>query len=126
MSKRLGGIIAENIHNNNIIIGCQPEKKYFVLHTVANPARGLLNREKKKKKSLAAPPPPPRAARSEKKKKKNTRRIHSLGAMQVGVTQAGGLGPSLYGEYVIRSFLPNGVFLPCDHVLDFLHQLIIM
>ena len=31
---------------------------------------------------------------------------------------------SLYGEYVIRSFLPNGVFLPCDHGLDFLHQLI--
>ena len=31
---------------------------------------------------------------------------------------------SLYGEYVVRSFLPNGVFLPCDHGLDFLHQLI--
>ena len=40
-----------------------------LLYTVANPARGLLNREKKKKKSLAAPPPPPRAARSEKNKK---------------------------------------------------------
>ena len=26
---------------------------------------------------------------------------------------------SLYGEYVIRSFLPNGVFLPCDHGLGF-------
>ena len=26
----------------------------------------------------------------------------------------------LYGEYVVRSFLPNGVFfLPCDHGLDF-------
>ena len=47
-------------------IGCQPEKK--LLYTVANPARGLLNREKRKRKSLAAhPPPPPRAARSEKK-----------------------------------------------------------
>ena len=22
-------------------------------------------------------------------------------------------------EYVVRSFLPNGVFLPCDHGLDF-------
>ena len=22
-------------------------------------------------------------------------------------------------EYVLRSFLPNGVFLPCDHGLDF-------
>ena len=31
---------------------------------------------------------------------------------------------SLYGEYVIRSFLPDGVFLPCHHGLDFLHQLI--
>ena len=31
---------------------------------------------------------------------------------------------SLNGEYVVRSFLPNnGVFLPCDHGLDFLHQL---
>ena len=29
-------------------IGCQPEKKYF--YTVANPARGLLNRGKKRKK----------------------------------------------------------------------------
>ena len=26
---------------------------------------------------------------------------------------------SLYGEYVVRSFLPNGVFLPCDHGLEF-------
>ena len=33
-----------------------------LLYTVANPARGLLNREKKKKKkSGRAPPPPPRA-----------------------------------------------------------------
>ena len=30
----------------------------------------------------------------------------------------------LYGEYVVRSFLPDDVFLPCDHGLDFLHQLI--
>ena len=30
---------------------------------------------------------------------------------------------SLYGEYVVRFSLPNGVFLPCDHGLDFLHQL---
>ena len=27
---------------------------------------------------------------------------------------------SYVGEYVVRSFLPNGVFLPCDHGLDFL------
>ena len=26
---------------------------------------------------------------------------------------------SLYGEYVVRSFLPNGLFLTCDHGLDF-------
>ena len=35
-------------------IGCQPEKNYF---TLANPARGLLNREKKM--SGSAPPLPP-------------------------------------------------------------------
>ena len=35
-----------------------------LLYTVANPARGLLNREKKKKKkSGSAPPPPPPPAR---------------------------------------------------------------
>ena len=26
---------------------------------------------------------------------------------------------SLYGKYTVRSFLPNGVFLPCDHELDY-------
>ena len=26
---------------------------------------------------------------------------------------------SLYGEYVVRSFLPDDVFLPCDHGLSF-------
>ena len=26
---------------------------------------------------------------------------------------------SLNGEYVVRSFLPDGVLLPCDHGLDF-------
>ena len=30
---------------------------------------------------------------------------------------------SLYGEYVVRFFLPDGVFLPCDHNLEFWHQL---
>ena len=24
-----------------------------------------------------------------------------------------------YGEYVVRFFLPEGIFLPCDHRLDF-------
>ena len=52
------------------LIGCQPEKHYF--YTVANPARGLLDREKKKKKSGSAPTPPlPRAAHSEKKSMEN-------------------------------------------------------
>ena len=46
-------------------IGCQPEK---LLYTVANPARGLLNRGKKKKSGSAPPPPSARAARSEKNK----------------------------------------------------------
>ena len=27
----------------------------------------------------------------------------------------------LYGEHVVHFFLPDGVFLPCDHGLDFLH-----
>ena len=45
-------------------IGCQPEK---LLYTVANPARGLLNREKKENEKVwQRPPPPARAARSEK------------------------------------------------------------
>ena len=30
---------------------------------------------------------------------------------------------SLNGEYVVRPLLPDGVFLPCDHGLYFLHQL---
>ena len=38
-----------------------------LLYMVANPARGLLNREKKKKKSLAAPPPPRRCSFGENK-----------------------------------------------------------
>ena len=29
-------------------------------------------------------------------------------------------------EYVLRSFLPDGAFLPCDHGLDFLHHQLIM
>ena len=30
---------------------------------------------------------------------------------------------SLYREYVVRSFIPNGPFLPSDHGLDIRHQL---
>ena len=61
-----------------------------LLYTVANPARGLLDREKKKKKkNLAAPPQPPRAARSQKKKEAKKSRGAStyLGPTHVGVTQ---------------------------------------
>ena len=65
-----------------------------LLYTVANPARGLLNREKNiKKKSGSAPPPPPpppapRCSFGEKKKKKKSRGAFTcLGATQVGVTQ---------------------------------------
>ena len=63
-----------------------------LLHTVANPARGLLNRGKKKKKKVWHAPPP--AARSEKKKKKKiTRRIH-MSRRYASRRHAGGLGPS--------------------------------
>ena len=54
-----------------------------LLYTVANPARGLLNREKKKKKrekSGSAPPPPPRARCSfGGKKRKRKRKIVNNG-----------------------------------------------
>ena len=30
---------------------------------------------------------------------------------------------SSYGRFVVRSFLPNGGFLSCDHGLDFRRQL---
>ena len=26
---------------------------------------------------------------------------------------------SMYGEYAVRSFLPNGIFLSCDYGLDY-------
>ena len=72
--------------------------KKTLLYTVANPARGLLNREKKKK-SLAAPlpPPPARCSFGEKNKNKNknkiTRRIH-MSRWYASRRYAGGLGPS--------------------------------
>ena len=48
--------------------GCQPEKTKKLLYTVANPARGLLNREKRTKEKVwqHTPPPTPHTARSEK------------------------------------------------------------
>ena len=60
-------------------IGCQPEKK--LLYTVANPARGLLNREKKKKKkSGSAPPSPPRARCSFGEKNKKNKKLENHAA----------------------------------------------
>ena len=48
-----------------------------LLYTVANPARGLLNREKKKKKkSGSAPPPRALLVRRKKKKKKRNHATH--------------------------------------------------
>ena len=73
-----------------------------LLYTVANPARGLLNREKKKKKKVwqRTPPPPPSRAllvlrkKQKKTKKKNiTRRIH-MSRRYASRRYADGLGPS--------------------------------
>ena len=78
-----------------------------LLYTVANPARGLLNRGKKKKKvwqhpPLSPPSPPQRAARSEKiKNKKITRRI-LMSRRYASRRYAGGLGPSR-----IRTWIPT-------------------
>ena len=62
-----------------------------LLYTVANPARGLLNREKKKKEKVWQRPPPPcaRCSFGEKKKEKKKSRYAStcVGATQVGVMQ---------------------------------------
>ena len=70
-------------------IGCQPEKNYQVLYTVANPARGLLNREKEKNKKSGSPPPPARCSFGEE----ITRRIH-MSRRYASRRYAGGLGPS--------------------------------
>ena len=53
-----------------VVVSRLPTRKKL-LYTVANPARGLLNREKNKnKKSGSAPPPPARCSFGEKKLKK--------------------------------------------------------
>ena len=64
-------------------------------YTVANPARGLLHREKKKtEKVWQRPPPPPSALLVRRKIKiKITRRIH-MSRRYEGRRYAGGLGPS--------------------------------
>ena len=62
-----------------------------LLYTVANPARGLLNREKINKGKVwqPPPPPPPRPTLLVRRKLKSKSRDAStcLGATQVGVTQ---------------------------------------
>ena len=56
------------------------------LYTVANPARGLLNREKKKKKKSGSAPPPPRALLVRRKNKKNKKKCRkSRGALYVSM-----------------------------------------
>ena len=92
-----------------------------LLHTVTNPARGLLNREKKKKKSLAAPPPPPLPARcsfGENKNKKSRDASTCLGATQVGVTRWSRSVSHPYKDSYDSSARPMGVAsqnstLPC-------------
>ena len=90
-----------------------------VLYTVANPARGLLNREKKKKK-VWQHPPPARCSFGEKKKKKKSRCPSiCLGATQVGVTQVWSRSVSRpYKDSYDSSSRPMGVAsqnstLPC-------------
>ena len=73
-------------------IGCQAEQ---LLYPVANPARGLLIREKKEieKHWQRTPPlPPPRAARSEKTNRKSRHASTCLGATQVSVRLASAQG----------------------------------
>ena len=65
--------------------GCQPEK---LLHTVANPARCLLNRGKNKEKGWRRTPPPPLPPlliRRKKKKKHVTHPHACVGATEVSV-----------------------------------------
>ena len=76
-----------------------------LLYTVANPARGLLNRGKKEKEKVwQRPPPSPRAVRSEKKKDKKKSRDAStyISRRYASRRYAGGLGPSC-----IRTWIPT-------------------
>ena len=62
---------------------------------MANPARGLLNREKKKKKSGSAPPPPLTPARCSFGEKKKSRDASTyISRRYASRRYAGGLGPS--------------------------------
>ena len=72
-----------------------PTRKKLV-YTVANPARGLLNRKKKKVwQRPSPPPPPPRCSFGEKKKKKSRDASTCfMSRRYAGRRYAGGLGPS--------------------------------
>ena len=72
-----------NSHAYETVMESYPNTVYWMptrkklLYTVANPARGLLNREKNKIKSLAVYPPPPHPHHCSFGEKKNiTRRIY--------------------------------------------------
>ena len=71
------------------VLVANPKK---LLYTVANPARGLLNREKRTKEKVwqrTPPSPPPHAARSDGKNKIKSRDASTyLGTMQVSVRLA--------------------------------------
>ena len=68
-------------------------KKQKLLYTVANPARGLLNREKKKKEKVWQRPPP--SARC------------SFGEIKMGKNKK---NCRMFFPSVVRSFLPDGIF----------------
>ena len=86
-----------------------PTRKKLLYTVVANPARGLLNREKKKKEKVWQRHPP-YAAHSRKVKIKNhTTHPHvlCLGATQVGVTQVSARLASLQRIPTISSSSSN-------------------
>ena len=62
------------------VLVASPKK---LLYTMANPARGLLNREKRTKKSLAAYPSPPHPPTLLVRRKSIKSRDASTGATQV-------------------------------------------
>ena len=85
-------------------IGCQPEKT-TVLYTVANPARGLLNREKRTKEKVwqhTPPPPTPHTARSEIINKKYCDAVCAFCSARetcpTGPSSVGGSGRELSAE----------------------------
>ena len=80
MSKRLGGIL---LFLTFSVLVANPKK---LLYTVANPARGLLNREKRIKEVWQhTPPSTPHTCCSFGEKSKNKKRGVSTGPTQVSV-----------------------------------------